>query len=170
MTDSVKHPAVGILWELITQGESQTIELGRRLGRACRGGEILLLDGPLGAGKTCLTGGIAQGMGITEPAVSPSYVILRSYLSPDGLTLHHLDFYRLAGGSDLETVGVDDCLSPDAVVVTEWPGRCPDAFDAFTLAIQIHAIDERRRRLSAVAGTLPIPPDVRRIGSPPDRP
>ena len=146
------RPAV---WEYLSRSPSETRRLGRRLGQACRGGEILLLDGPLGAGKTLLAGGIAEGLGIARTVNSPTFVIMRSYKGDRGLTLHHLDFYRLGGDADLETVGLEDCFTPDAVMVVEWPGICPGAFDAFTLTLQLEFVDETTRRLRAVAGDLP---------------
>src|SRR5690554_2454901 len=113
------------LWRVETTDEAQTAALGEQLGRACRGGEIFLLDGPLGAGKTCFSGGVARGLGIDEPAASPTFVIMRAYTGRRGLRLHHFDFYRLGGDDDLETIGYEDALAADAVVLVEWPIRCP---------------------------------------------
>ena len=144
-----------LIWELESLREEETIELGRCLGEACQGGEVILLEGPLGAGKTCLAGGIAQGLGIDEPAVSPTYVILRSYGGPRGLTLHHLDFYRLGGDEDLETIGLEDCFGEDSVILAEWAGRCPRAFPEFTLRLEIELAGETARHIRAYAGNLP---------------
>lgn len=138
--------------EWVSPNEEATIELGRRLGQACRGGEIILMEGPLGAGKTCLAGGLAEGLGIGEPAVSPTYVIMRSYSGSRGLTLHHLDFYRLGGDEDLETVGLEDCLTEDAVVLIEWPSRCPGAMEAYTLMLELEPVSETQRRLRVTMG------------------
>ncbi len=123
---------------------------------ACRGGEVILLDGPLGAGKTCLAGGFAAGLGIDEPAVSPTFVICRSYRGSRGLTLHHFDFYRLGGEDDLDTIGLEDCLTDDAVVLIEWPERCPSLFESYTLALKLEVVDEATRRITAWAGPLPV--------------
>jgi tRNA threonylcarbamoyladenosine biosynthesis protein TsaE len=142
--------------EFLSRREEETVKLGRRLGKACQGGEVILLEGPLGAGKTCLAGGIAQGLEIAQPAVSPTYVILRSYASPRGLTLHHLDFYRLGGDEDLETIGLEDCFGEDRVILAEWPSRCPRAFPEFTLLLQLDLAGETARRIQAFAGTLPL--------------
>ena len=98
---------------------------------------------------------IAEGLGVAQTVNSPTFVILRSYTGDRGLTLHHLDFYRLSGDADLETVGLEDCFAPDAVVVVEWPAICPGAFDAFTLTLRIEIVDETTRRLHAVVGSLP---------------
>lgn len=149
------------IWQFLSVSEAETVELGRRMGAACRGGEIILLDGPLGAGKTCLAGGLAAGMGIDEPAVSPTFVILRSYRGARGLTLHHFDFYRLGGEDDLDTVGWEDCLSDDAVVLVEWPERCPSLFERYTLALKLEVVDDERRRITAWAGEMAITEGLR---------
>ncbi len=151
------------LWELVSGDEERTIELGRWLAGACRGGEIILLDGPLGAGKTCLAGGLAQGLGIAEPAVSPTFVIMRAYHGRRGLWLHHYDFYRLGGGEDLATVGFEDSLREDVVVLIEWPGRCPEVFDDFTLALRLEPLGENLRRIGAWAGPRPLPEPLRQL-------
>ena len=147
---AIPHP----LWEFTSHGEEETVDLGRRLGRACRGGEVILLEGPLGAGKTCLAGGIAEGLGIDQPAVSPTFVIVRSYGGARGLTLHHMDFYRLGGDADLETIGLEDCFAETSVILAEWPSRCPHAFERFSLLLQIDVLDENTRRLRAWGGGL----------------
>lgn len=143
------------IMEWVSPNEEATIELGRRLGQACRGGEIILMEGPLGAGKTCLAGGLAEGLGIAEPAVSPTYVIMRSYTGARGLTLHHLDFYRLGGDEDLDTVGLEDCLTEDAVVLIEWPSRCPAALEEYTLLLELEPVGESQRRLRVTEGPQP---------------
>ena len=103
-------------WSLETPSPEATREFARSLAGRLRGGEIILLQGALGSGKTCFTGGLAEGLGIEEAVVSPTFVIHRSYASPRGLTLHHLDFYRLAGDVDLETA------APRSSAYTPVPG------------------------------------------------
>lgn len=144
------------LWTITTHHEQQTCRVGEAIGGACQGGEIFLLAGPLGAGKTCLTGGILRGLGLDRPAASPSYVILRSYETTSGLTLHHFDFYRLSGIDDLETIGLEECLSEDAVVVAEWPDRCPEALEVHTMRLELEVIAENERRIRAAPGGLEV--------------
>jgi tRNA threonylcarbamoyladenosine biosynthesis protein TsaE len=110
----------------------------------------------LGAGKTCLTGGLAEGLGVREPAASPTFVLLRSHRGARGLTLHHLDFYRLAGDDDLETIGLEDCFGDDTVIAVEWPSRCPRAFERCTLALRLDPLEGDARRIRAWAGALPL--------------
>jgi tRNA threonylcarbamoyladenosine biosynthesis protein TsaE len=142
------------LWEIECASEDATLELGRRIGAACRGGEIILAEGALGAGKTCLANGLGEGLGLDEPAASPTFVLMRSYVGRRGLTLHHLDFYRLASAADVETIGLEDCFADDAVVYIEWPDRCPGAVDAWTLRLRLTATGDASRYVRAFPGPL----------------
>ena len=150
------------LWQFVSRDESLTVELGRRIGAGCRGGELILLDGPLGAGKTRLAGGVAAGLGIEEPTPSPTFVIMRAYRGSRGLWLYHFDLYRLGGAEELETVGLEDCLAPDAVVLVEWPGRCPEALKDFTLALRLEITGETERRIGAWPGPAAVPESLGR--------
>ena len=146
-------------WFLESDGPERTEELAASLAHRLRGGEIILLHGPLGAGKTCFAGGLASALGITEPAISPTFVLLRSYGAPPtperrGLTLHHLDFYRLEGDRDLETLDLEECLGEETVVIVEWPERCPAAFPAFSLELSFVVTGENHRRIEGRWGEL----------------
>nr|WP_179724695.1 tRNA (adenosine(37)-N6)-threonylcarbamoyltransferase complex ATPase subunit type 1 TsaE [Saccharopolyspora hordei] len=101
--------------------EADTLEFGRRLGAALRAGDLVLLDGPLGAGKTVLTRGIAAGMGVTGRVTSPTFVIARVHRpeSGDGPALVHVDAYRLGGLEEIDDLDLDTDLT-DAAVVVEW--------------------------------------------------
>ncbi len=107
------------------ESPGQTFELGRRLGERLSGGEVLLLGGPLGAGKTVFVKGLASALGIDpEEVSSPSFTLVNRY---DGgrLTLYHLDLYRLpAGAAAAHAVDLDELLSDErAVIVIEWAER-----------------------------------------------
>jgi tRNA threonylcarbamoyladenosine biosynthesis protein TsaE len=109
---------------VISQNERQTFDLGMRMGAALSGGEIILLDGPLGAGKTVLVKGIARALGIDEEEVtSPSFTLVNPH--PGLLLLYHIDLYRLdEGASAAHAVDLDEILSEEkAVVVIEWAER-----------------------------------------------
>lgn len=142
----------GQLWSLISTSEEQTEALGRVLADRCRGGELLLLEGPMGAGKTTLTRGLGAGLDVREPTVSPTYILMRSYAARDGLTLHHLDLYRLGAPEEIDTIGIEDVLAEDAVVVVEWPERSPADLAAFSLRLRIELIDDATRRFHAEPG------------------
>jgi tRNA threonylcarbamoyladenosine biosynthesis protein TsaE len=98
-----------------------TLALGDALGRAARPGLTVLLQGPLGAGKTLLTKGIARGLGVPgwRYVTSPTFAIHNQYRGR--LTLHHLDLYRLGDAGELETVGVEEFLYGCDICVVEWP-------------------------------------------------
>ena len=110
--------------EWISNSERETFDLGVRIGTQLSGGEILLLSGPLGAGKTMLVKGIAHALGIDEEDVtSPSFTLVNPY---DGrLRLYHIDLYRLdEGASAAHAVDLDELLMDErAVIVIEWAER-----------------------------------------------
>lgn len=98
-----------------------TVELGRNIGRSLRAGDLVLLDGALGAGKTVLAKGVADGMGVSGRVSSPTFVIARTHPPcADGVSLVHVDAYRIGGDlSQLDDLDFDTDLASSAVVV-EW--------------------------------------------------
>ncbi|MDT5121886.1 MAG: tRNA threonylcarbamoyladenosine biosynthesis protein TsaE [Acidobacteriota bacterium] len=103
----------------------ETFELGERVGSSLTGGEILLLDGPLGAGKTVFTKGLAAALSIdTDEVTSPSFTLVNRY-DEGRLTLYHIDLYRLSeGASAAHAVDLDELLTDErAVVIIEWAER-----------------------------------------------
>jgi len=110
--------------EFVSKTERETFDLGTRIGAALSGGEIILLDGPLGAGKTVLVKGIANAVGLNEEDVtSPSFTLVNPH--PGRLLLYHIDLYRLkAGAAAAYAVDLDEILTDEnAVVVIEWAER-----------------------------------------------
>jgi tRNA threonylcarbamoyladenosine biosynthesis protein TsaE len=93
--------------------------LGARLATVCRAGDIVVLDGPLGAGKTTLTQGLAVGLGVVDPVTSPTFVIARVHQSVRGPDLVHVDAYRLGGLAELDDLDLDASVA-DSVTVVEW--------------------------------------------------
>lgn len=92
------------------------------MGAACRGGEVVLLTGELGAGKTAFVRGLARGLGVDSREVaSPTFVLLTSYPGP--LTLHHADLYRLTGDGDERELGLEELPGPRGVLAVEWADR-----------------------------------------------
>lgn len=121
--------------------EDETRAFGRRLASALEGGDVVAVDGPLGAGKTRLAMGVAEGLGLDPKTISsPTYVICHEHPGArDGLTLAHVDAYRLRGSiEDLESVGWDD-FAGDAEVITlvEWSERVAEAMPAAAVHIRI---------------------------------
>ncbi len=110
----------------LSRTESQTERIGEAIGRVLRGGDILVLEGPLGAGKTRLVRGIAAGLGIDASEVSsPTFVLVQEYgPSPAGVTIAHADAYRLGGPESLDTIGWDEFAGHgDVVTIIEWGSR-----------------------------------------------
>ncbi|MCZ9352024.1 tRNA (adenosine(37)-N6)-threonylcarbamoyltransferase complex ATPase subunit type 1 TsaE [Streptomyces mutabilis] len=107
--------------EITVTSPEQMRELGRRLAKVLRAGDLLMLSGELGAGKTTLTRGLGEGMGVRGAVTSPTFVIARVHPSlGDGPPLVHVDAYRLSGGLDeMEDLDLDVSL-PDSVIVVEW--------------------------------------------------
>lgn len=109
---------------MILKDESETVALGERLGRTLRAGDLLLLYGELGAGKTTLVRGLARALGWRGRVSSPTFALAHVY-EGRRLTLHHLDLYRLREG-ETEELGLEELLSdPRAAVVVEWPQAVP---------------------------------------------
>jgi tRNA threonylcarbamoyladenosine biosynthesis protein TsaE len=111
---------------IISQGPEMTREVGRILGQHARPGDIFLLTGPLGAGKTCLTQGIAWGLGVEGYARSPTFVIVTRYRGR--LTLHHIDLFRIQDAQEAWDLGMEEYLSGEDVCVVEWADRASELF------------------------------------------
>lgn len=144
--------------QIETDGPEFTQDLGRALGRALRAGDSVLLDGPLGAGKTCLTRGLAEGLGLEPRQVSsPTFVIVNRYEQPgpgvariDATPMSHVDAYRLGGAEDLETLGWDRVADGSSVVVIEWASRLAAAAPqdpTATARVTLEPTADDRRRL-----------------------
>jgi tRNA threonylcarbamoyladenosine biosynthesis protein TsaE len=142
-------------WVYPSDSPERTEALARGLARRVKGGELFLLKGPLGAGKTLFASAFAAELGVAEAVVSPTFVLLRSYPTMRGLKLHHLDFYRLEGERGAETLGVEELVNPRSVTLVEWPERCPAAFDAMTLELTFQVTGERTRMIEGRWGELP---------------
>lgn len=103
----------------VTRSQEETIALGERLGSLLREGDILVLTGDLGAGKTQLTKGIAAAMGVDDDVTSPTFNILMVY-EGEQMPLYHFDLYRLEDADQLEDIGLYDLLDADGACVIEW--------------------------------------------------
>ncbi len=129
--------------ELISHSPEQTQKLGFRIGELALPGDIFLLVGNLGAGKTCLTQGIAWGLNIKEYAISPSFVIVRELQGR--LPLYHIDLYRLDHIEEIAELGLDDYLYGNGVCVVEWAEKGLDILPTKHLLIQISYLSDNER-------------------------
>ena len=130
-----------------TASAEETRALAEALGRAAEPGDVLLLEGPLGAGKTCFTQGLARGLGVTTPVRSPTFVLVTQHHGR--LTLAHVDLYRVEGAGSLDDLGLDEWRD-QAVLAVEWgeklDGRVDDA-----LVVTLAEDGADRRRITALA-------------------
>lgn len=136
--------------EVFSASEEETAAAGERLGRALRPGDVVLLYGDLGAGKTAFTRGLARGLGAAaEEVTSPTFTIIQEY--PGATTLYHVDLYRLEE-REVDDLGLEELVLGDGVVAIEWAerwrGRPDDVVD-----VRIEHAGEDARRLSIVRPT-----------------
>lgn len=140
-----------------SRSEAETRLIGEAIGRLLRGGDAVLLDGPLGAGKTTIVRAIAAGMGIgTASVASPTFVLVHEYIrpgaTPEHPSLFHVDAYRLTGPDDLDTLGWDQVLESlgtgRAAVVIEWAERLGRAVPENAARLRIEHVDETSREFT----------------------
>ena len=126
--------------EFVTSSQEETIALGRTLGSLLREGDVLVLTGDLGAGKTQLTKGIARGMGILGDITSPTFTIEMVY-EGERMPLYHFDLYRLVDAGELEDIGFYDVLGGDGPCVIEWGERFVDEIGSERVDVLISRLD-----------------------------
>lgn len=129
---------------MISHSPMETRRLGSCLAGCLRPGDVLLLRGDLGAGKSEITRGIAGGLGVTETVTSPSFTILNVYES-GRIPLYHFDWYRLHDSEELWEMGMDEYLGGDGIAVVEWPAQCPEAVPDTALEVELVTLDEQTR-------------------------
>ena len=131
--------------ELVSHSPEETQNLGRRIGELALPGDVFLLAGDLGAGKTCLTQGIAWGLDIREYALSPSFVIIRELYGR--LPLYHIDLYRLDRIEESMELGLDEYLYGRGVSVVEWAEKALSLMPAERMMIKLSYLSDTGRNL-----------------------
>ena len=127
-------------WTLITSNSDETLLFGRKLGETLVGDELFLLVGSLGAGKTTMTQGIANGLGVNEYTKSPTFVLVNEY--EGRVPLVHADLYRVAQTEEAWLLGLDDYMFTGAVMVVEWGDRAQDIFPDDHIVITIEVVSD----------------------------
>lgn len=130
-----------------THSAEETTEVGRQLAAELKPGSIVLLRGDLGAGKTTLVKGIAEGFNAAEAeaVTSPTFTLIHEYRGPD-VTLYHIDLYRIDTQRELDTLALDDLMEPNSILLIEWGEK----FERFVkerdveIGIEHESGDERR--------------------------
>jgi len=140
-------PSTHACLRLASRSAEDTVDIGRRLGQMLRPGDVVVLSGPLGAGKTTLAQGIALGMGVAEYVTSPTFTLVKQYRpSRPGAhpPLYHIDLYRTSGAAEALDFGLDEYLGGQGVAVIEWPERAPEALPAEYLLVRLEMAGEGR--------------------------
>ena len=138
--------------------EDETSELGRTVGRGLRGGELVLLEGDLGAGKTTFTRGLAAGLGVDPREVtSPSFTLVQEYRG-GRLPMFHVDLYRLDVSEEVGTLGIEEIVSAGGIVVVEWGEKLPPYLRRGAVTVRFHDLGEGSRRIEIVPEPKTPPP------------
>lgn len=134
--------------ETITHSPEETIAFGRSLSRLLSPPLIVLLRGDLGAGKTTLVKGIAEGFSAAraDDVTSPTFTLIHEYRGPR-TTLYHIDLYRIETERELETLGLDDLLAPEAILLIEWGEKFPRLQRDRNVEIILNPIAENERTI-----------------------
>lgn len=127
----------------ITKNKEETIELAKKYASTLNPGDVVVLDGDMGAGKTVFTKGIALGLGIKDNVTSPTYAYMNDY----GGKLYHYDCYRLSGGEDAEALGLTDYFYSNGVCVIEWAQIIADVLPKNVKKVVITKIDDDTRSI-----------------------
>ena len=176
MTRHFQEAAINTL-DIISHSSAQTQRLGMRLGELVRGGELLLLEGSLGTGKTTFTQGLARGIGITEVISSPTFTLLKEYPGQPGPTaqseqaqvtlqhqqqerhragpaLYHFDLYRLDDPEEILDLGFEDYFFGNGVCVVEWADKAELLWPDEHLRLRMKIMSETKRGLLFTATGL----------------
>lgn len=119
-----------------TYSEKETFAFGRKMGEEALPGQIIAINGDLGVGKTVLTKGLAEGLGITEPVCSPTFTIVQIY-DEGRLPLYHFDVYRIADPEEMEEIGYEDYFFGQGVCLVEWAELIHDLMPENTIWVKI---------------------------------
>ena len=118
-----------------TKTEEETINLGKKIGSLLKKGDIIAMQGTLAAGKTTITKGIAQALGITDTITSPTFCLISEYYGR--MPLYHFDVYRLDGTEDFINLGADDMLYGDGVSIIEWSEKIMEELPSNTIILRL---------------------------------
>ena len=132
--------------DFFSRSPEQTRRLGTRLGGALQAGDVLCLQGDLGAGKTTFVQGVAQGWGSVDAVSSPTFILINEYRRADASQLFHMDAYRLDSTAEAELLDLDSMLADGALII-EWPERIPGLIPSERLWVQLEHVDEEEREM-----------------------
>ena len=128
---------------LKTNTAEETIELGRKIGRLLTKGDVIAMQGTLAAGKTTITKGIAESLGVTDTITSPTFCLISEYSGK--MPLYHMDVYRLDGGEDFINLGTDDMIYGDGLSIIEWSEKIMDELPKKTIILKLEPQEDGSR-------------------------
>ena len=129
--------------EYISTSTKQTLNIAKNYAKTLKAGDVVILEGEMGAGKTLFTQGLAKGLGICEQITSPTYAYMNDY---DG-KLYHYDCYRLSSGEDAEALGLTDYFYLDGICVIEWAENIKSVLPKNLKLVKIEKIDQNTRKI-----------------------
>ena len=133
-------------WEGATDSPEETQQVAKTLGAACTGGELFLLAGDLGSGKTCFVQGLARGLDVDEYVHSPTFVMVAQY-HQGRLPLFHVDLYRVESEGEAVDLGLDEYVGGAGVCAVEWADNAPAVFPPARLEVRLTDLGGDRRRI-----------------------
>ena len=134
----------------VTTSEQGTLDFAIEFAKSLQPNSVILLSGDLGAGKTCFVRGLCEGLGGDPTQVnSPTFVIMQEYDIANDHRLVHIDAYRLSGAEELETIGWDELLEDEQIIIAiEWPSKIANALPETAISIQLEHIDLMTRKIT----------------------
>ena len=127
----------------ISRGEEQTLRFAEQYAKSLKGGDVVILEGEMGAGKTVFAKGVALGLGISDEITSPTYAYMNDY----GGKLYHYDCYRLSCGGQAEALGLCDYFYADGICLIEWASNIADVLPEHYKKVTISKISENARMI-----------------------
>lgn len=131
---------------LISSTPEETIAIGRKIGGKLQKGDVIAMQGTLAAGKTTITKGIAQALGIDETITSPTFCLISEYSGE--MPLYHMDVYRLGGAEDFAALGTDDMLYGEGVCIIEWSEKIMSELPKKTIILKIEPQNDGKRLIT----------------------
>ena len=143
---------------VIVRSSEQMRDLGMRLAQQCQAGDVIVLIGDLGAGKTTLVQGMGIGLGISEPVTSPTFALIQEYPAPRGRVVH-ADLYRVRSPAELDALGWHELVDQAPLLLVEWPEVAAGTFPRATLHLRLahDPADPERRLLTVTPGAGGVP-------------
>ena len=128
----------------VSENAEETLSFGERYAKTLKAGDVVILDGEMGAGKTVFCKGVAKGLGIEDEILSPTYAYMNDYYGK----LYHFDCYRLSDGGQAEALGLCDYFYADGICLIEWAQNIASVLPAVVKKVKIEKISESVRRIS----------------------